>query len=444
MKLRILVSVLFCFAFISIAENVNLPKIAILPVFNSAINESEALELKTSAELLFEQSGRFEVIDVSSHADYSGDPIDQTLRLQAMASDFGVDLFMLLDVSLPDIDVDHGSAGTLAVTRNTSINVTGRFYTSSGTLLGSIREREYSGSLTSSTEVDTKVLALRGVRQVVERSLAEIFPYEFSFVITGGPEFSVPMGYANGVEKGMVFVIIAESEGIPHSAIEYDRMRSHGVLQITNCTETSSSGRAISGTLVSGSQVTAIENSSPGILSLNYALLPTEVVPGVNLIGEEAETSRLVNQAEFTGSTAKWGLSLSGSLLSGVLPRMTSIGIRGEVGTRLPLASPSLGLRLGTGFEAAFLVQNTRSDSVTASANTTTIAATASANLEWLFSSRFGFNLGCVGRFGTDASGWNVTDYLGQNREAESHEVYYYEMKQPPVSFTLGLTYLIY
>ncbi len=444
MKLRNLVSMLFCLSFISSAENVDLSKIAILPVFSSAVNESEALELITSAELLFEESGRFVVIDVSSHPDYYGDPIDQTLRLQAIASDLGVDMFMLLDVSSPETDVNYGSAGTLAVTRNTSINITGRFYSSSGTLLGSIREREYSGSLTSSTEVDTRTLALRGVRQVVERSLNEIFPYEFSFVLSGGPEFTMPMGSVNGVRKGMVFIIIAESDGIPHSAAEYDRMRTHGVLQITNCSEAFSTGRAISGNLVSGTQVTAIENSSPGILGLSYAVLPTEVVPGENLTGDEAETSRLVNQAEFTGSTGKWGLSLSGSLLSGVLPRMASIGIRGEIGARLPLASPSLGLRLGTGFEAAFLVQNTRSDSVTASASTSTIAATASANLEWLFSSKFGFNLGCIGRFGTSASGWNVTDYLGQNRDAESHEVYYYELKQPPVSFSLGLTYLIY
>ena len=444
MKLRILMTMLFCLVFLATAENINLSKIAIIPVLNSEIDEAEAIELITSAEMIYEQSGRFEVVDVSSHSDYHGDPIDQTLRLQAIASDFDVDMFMLLDVSSPETDVNHGSAGTLAVTRNTSVNVTGRFYTSSGTLLGSIREREFSGSLNSSTEVDIKLLALRGIQQVVDRSLNEIFPYEFSFIISGGPEFAMPLGSVNGVRKGMVFVIVAESEGIPHSAEEYNRMRTHGVLQITSCSETSSTGRAVSGNLMSGAQVTAIENSSPGILSLNYAILPTEVVPGLNLSGEEAETSRLVNQAEFTGSTGKWGLSLSGTLFSGVLPRMASIGIRGEVGTRLPLASPSLGLRLGTGFEAAFLVQNTRSDSVTASASTTTIAATASANLEWLFSSRFGFNLGCTGRFGTDASGWNVTDYLGQNREAESHEVYYYEMKQPPVSFSLGLTYLVY
>jgi hypothetical protein len=215
-------------------------------------------------------------------------------------------------------------------------------------------------------------------------------------------------------------------------------------MQITGAAANSGRGRLIAGSLVDGARVTAVENSTPGILSLSYVVLPTEVVPGDNLAGEEAETSRLVNQAEFTGGTCKWGLSLTGTMLSAVIPRMSTIGIRGEVGTRIPLSSPSLALRIGVGFEACYLNQNTRADSISASANTATVAGTVSADVEWLFSSRFGLQAGCTGRIGPSADKWTVTDWRGYNRDAHPGELYYAEVKQPPVSFSAGLSYMIY
>ncbi len=96
------------------------------------------------------------------------------------------------------------------------------------------------------------------------------------------------------------------------------------------------------------------------------------------------------------------------------------------------------------GFEAAFLVQNTRADSISSSANTATISGIGSVNLEWLFSGRFGIHAGCVGRFGTPADDWTVTSYTGYNRQALPGELYYAEIKQPPVSFSAGLTYMVY
>ena len=443
MASRIFLALLLTCALVAQADESNLPRIAVIPVFTDAMENYDAQELVLAAEGVFIQSGRFEVVDVSSHADYDGPPEDQNLRLRSIAADFTVDMFMLLDVSPPHVDVSHGAAGALNVTRNTSIDVTGRFYTSEGSLLGSIREKKYSGAQGSSS-ADVAALAIQGVILVVQRSLTEIIPYEFSFVVADGPVFRFPMGTDSGVDKGMVFSVVALSRGIPRSSEEYRQLSSHGVIQIMDSDENSASARLIAGHLVEGSRVTAVENSTPGILALSYAILPTEVVPGDNLTGEENETSRLANQAEFSGGTCKWGLSLTGSLFTGVMPRMSSIGIRGEIGTRLPLSSPSLGLRIGAGFEACYLTQNTRADSITASANTASFAGTASLNLEWMMSSRFGIILSSVGRLGTSADSWNVTDWRGYNRDALPGELYYAEIKPAKISFSAGLAYMIY
>jgi len=444
MVVRLFISVLLVFSLNIMAQETNLARIAVIPVFEDPSGNYNKQELILAAESFFLESGRFEIVDASSHSGYQGSPVDQSLRMQSMAADLSIDLFMLLDVSIPYTEVDHGTADSLYLTRNTSIDVTGRFYTSGGNLLGSVREKKYSGSLGSSASVDLGSLAVQGVLLVAERSLNEIFPYEFSFFAGDGPVFNIPMGTFNGIRKGMVFSVVARSEGIPRSDMEYRALSSHGLIQILNASENESNGRLVSGEIVSGARITAIENSSPALLALSYALLPTDVVPGDNLTGEEAETSKLVNQAEFTGATCKWGLSLSGTLFSAIIPRMSSIGIRGEMGTRIPLSSPSLALRIGIGFEASFLTQNTRADSVSASANTATIAGTAGADIEWMFSNRFGLHAGCISRVGTAADSWSVKSWTGYNRDALPGELYYAEISQPPVSFSAGLTYMIY
>jgi len=444
MAAGIMVALLFCFTTVSLADQTGLSRIAVVPVFNDTVQNYDTEALVSAAEEVFMQSGRFEIIDASSHEDYRGEPGGQTIRLQSMAADLGINLFMLLDVSSPYRGAAFRESDSLFTGRNTAVDVTGRFYTSEGSLLGSVRETMNPRRLHVSTTVDTENLAMQGVVLVAQRSLNEIVPYEFSFTVAGGPVYELPFGSDSGIEKGKVFSVVALSQGIPRSAEEYRQLASHGVLQITGCTANSGRGRLIAGELVEGARVTAVENSTPGILTLSYAVLSIEVVPGDNLSGDEAETSRFVNQAEFTGGTCKWGLSLAGTLFSSVVSRMSSIGIRGEIGTRLPLSSPALALRAGVGFEASYMNQNTRADSISSSANTATIAGTASVNLEWMFGSRFGLQMGCTGRLGSSADSWNVTDWRGYNRKALPGELYYAEVKQPPVSVSAGLSYMIY
>lgn len=435
---------LLIFTTLSMAEESNLPGVAVIPVFDDSGNNYNLEELLLTAEEVFLESGRFRVVDISSHELYVWEPEEQTFRLQTIAADLSVDFFMLLDVSVPETDVLEIPGDTLSVTRNTSINITGRFYTSGGSLLGSVRERRRGQGFNGSTSLDPGELAENGVKQVAERSLAEIFPFEFSFTAGTETELIMPVGAAGGVNEGMIFSVIARSTGIPRSSDEYRALGTNGLIQVIHAGSSESRGRLISGTVVPGAYVTAIENQAPGLLSLSYAVLPTEVVPGDNLSGEEAETSQLMSQAEFSGETGKWGLSLGGSLYSGVVPRLSSVGIRGEVGARIPLSAPSLALRACAGFEAAFLSQNTRADSISSSASTATIAGTASIDLEWMFSGRFGLHAGCIGRVGTSADSWSVQNWAGYNRDALPGEVYYAEIKQAPVSISAGLSYMIF
>ncbi|PIE52611.1 hypothetical protein CSA37_05115 [Candidatus Fermentibacteria bacterium] len=424
------------------AEETNLPGIAVIPVFND--QEFSREELVSAAEAVYANCGRFRVVDVSEHELYVWNHEEQTSNIQIIAADMSVDMFMLLDVSARVPEMIPGMGDSLFAATRAGLDLTGRFYSSSGTLLGSIRESRSWQSSSGSTSSDMYRQAENGVTRVAERSLIEIFPYEFSFVAEGGPQVTMPVGTSGGIRRGMIFSLVARSTGIPRSSQEYRALGSHGLLQITGVSASESTGRLISGHIVEGASLTAVENSSPAMIGVSYAALPTEVEPGEGLSGEEAETSRVLNQAEFTGATAKWGFTLGGGIFSGVLPRMASIGIRGEIGTRIPLVTPKLALRATVGFEASLLSQNTRADSITSTATAGSFAGTGALNLEWLISGRFGVYTGARGRIGTTADRWSVKSWTGYNRDAYDNEVYYSEVRQSAVSFAAGLTYLLF
>ena len=119
--------------------------------------------------------------------------------------------------------------------------------------------------------------------------------------------------------------------------------------------------------------------------------------------------------------------------------QVTYLAIEGPPGSGVT----ELALRLGVGFESAFLTQNTRADSISSSASTVTIAGVAGADLEWMFSNHFGIHAELMGRVGTAAEGWSVKSWTGYNRDALPGELYYAEIKQAPVSFSVGLVYMV-
>lgn len=430
---------ILCLVLLSTLSADNIPSLAVIPVF--APGQYDVPALVERAGELYEAAGRFRVADLSDNPGYSGPPETLAYRLREMAAFAGVDAFMVLEVGVPGYDTGFaGLSDSLTATRTTTIDVAARFYTSDAVLIGTIRETVRGEGFVASQQA----LALRGVEAVVSRSMLEVFAMELTFEVGEGPVYALPAGTGDGIRKGMIFSLVARSEGIPQSRAEYEGLRSRGIVQIIRASEATSHGRLITGTLVPGSRVTAIETSSPANVYLQYAAVPVKIVPGDGLTGDEAADSRVMNQVEIGGWTSRWGLAFGGALVSGVLPRMSTIGVRGSLGARIPLSSPSLAFRVEAGVETDFLIQDTRADTVSASASAVIFGASAGVGLEWLFSPHLGLQGGVSAGLVSGADRWNVQDWRGFNRDAIPGELHYAQVDPGPVSGRLGLFYMIF
>lgn len=430
---------LICLILIAALPSENLPSIGVVPL-SEGTYDLPALAARAGER--YEASERFNYTDLTRDPGFTGDAGSLVYRLREMAASLGVDAFMVLDVGKPvyDSPAPHHPLDTLPSRTRTSVEVAARFYTSDAVLLGTLRE-------TMITEAESpchQTLAMRGVDLLVTRSLLEVFPIELTFRVEGGPVYRLPAGHDDGIRKGMVFTLVARSAGIPQSRAEYEGLRSRGIIQITGVSAGTSTGRLITGKLTGGSLVTAVETSSPANIFLQYAAVPVDIVPGSGLTGDEARSDRVMNQLELGGWTSRWGLAFGGALVSGVLPRMSTIGVRGSAGARIPISSPSLALRLEAGVETDFLIQDTRADTVSASANTVIFSATAGAGFEWLFSSRLGIQGTAAASFASRADNWTVQDRRGFSRNALPGEIYYAEVKPAVISGRLGLFYMAF
>lgn len=430
---------ILCLIMLSAMPAENLPSMGVIPLFDSG--QYDADEIVARAGELYEAAGRFRIVDLSLQEGFTGDPETLAYRLREMAAATGVDAFMLLDVGAPGYDTGIlPDADSIVTTRITTVEVSARFYTSDAALLGTVREIARGEGYSPSQQV----LALRGLETVVTRSLLEIFALELTFTVSGGPVYTLPAGTDYGIRKGMIFSLVARSEGIPQSRAEYEGLHSRGILQISEAGPSSSAGRLLTGSLVDGATVTAIESSSPANIFMQYSAVPVDIVPGDGLVGDDASDARLMNQLEIGGWTSRWGLAFGGSLVSGVLPRMSTIGVRGSFGAKIPLSSPSLALRLETGLETDFLIQDTRADTVSASANTVVFSASIAAGMEWLFSHHVGIQGAVAACFSSGADSWSVQDWRGYNRDALPGELYYTEVDPGIVNGRLGLFYMIF
>ncbi len=430
---------LLCLIMLSAMPVESQPSIGVITLFTPG--QYDARAFVDAAGQLYEASGRFRYVDLSALPGYTGDAETLSYRLREMAASSGVDAFMVLDVMAPDYDSGFlPMSDSLVTRRSTLVEVAARFYSSEATLIGTIRETVRGEGVNQSQQE----LALRGLEVIVARSMLEIFALELTFDVGEGPVFELPAGSDAGIHKGMIFSLVARSEGIPQSRAEYEGLRSRGIIQITSVRASGSAGRLITGRLVPGASVTAIESSAPANVFLQYAAIPVEIVPGDGLSGEDAEDSRLMNQVELGGWTSRWGLAFGGALVSGVLPRMSTIGVRGSVGARIPLQSPALALRLEAGVETDFMIQDTRADTVSASANTVVFSGSATAGLEWLFSAHAGIQGGVTAGISSGADSWSVQDWRGYNRDALPGELHYAEVNPGAFSGRLGIFYMVF
>jgi len=423
----------------------SLPRMAVLPHLISEQYPED--EIITVIETVLERSGRFEVIHVDNSACSESLAGDLPLVLRALAADEGLELFLLIDCGDPSERERITNTGDSLITYKTlTVNISGRFYASSGSLIGVIRETR-----TSERQLpflpDVGQIALLAARTLAERSLMELFPIEVSFTAGSGPLFEIPEGSLAGLSKGMILAVVASSrEGFPTSPESYDLLRSRGILQVTEVSPSSSRGRLLSGMLATGGEVIAIEHGNPAIISLEYHLLPCEVEEYEDAAQLTASAGNiLMNQINIGGETCRWGLGFGGAVFAGTTDHLSSLGIRFTAGPRIPLSSPALALRLSAGGEASFLMQDVRNDTLLSStATSVSFGGIADIDLEWLVSSHLGLSLGATGRLGSSAGKWTVQDENGYTRNAENWEVYYSSFGPGVISARAGLLYMLY
>jgi hypothetical protein len=422
------------------ALSASLPRLAVVSIDFDEFAPDSVLLREVMDEML--ESGRFEIVELDADAfmDMSPDFLMDSFR--TLAADHDIDIFLALEILYPETnDRTVFRNDSLKTFRAVSVDVLGRFYSSTGTLIGTIRNTTRREEVLPYSP-DEYMLALLSAEELASRAILELFPMEVTFTASNSEVFTVPAGTNQGVDNGTIMAVVAISSGIPDNVFEYEQLRSRGLLQIMDAGTGQSTARLLSGHLVEGGTVSAIEQSSPALMYLEYggALLTSEAGAGL-----EESTSEWSNSIRFGIETAKWGgLSFGGGILAGGLEHSSLIGISLQAGTRIPLRSPSLGLRLSAGGEMAFHMQDVRSIYLASSATAISVSAIADATMEYLFSGHLGLQIGVSGAIGTTADSWTVQENTGNIRKAEPDELYYTELKQGPLGVHAGLMYFMF
>ncbi len=416
-----------------------LPRIAVISIDFDEFAPDSAMLDAVRQEL--SSSGRFQVADLGDDSFLQTRPDSLLESLRVLAADNDIDVFMAIEILAPEVnDRTVYRNDSLVTVREVSVDALGRFYSSEGNLIGTLRNT-VSRQGTVPIVQDTESMAELSCRELAARSILEVFPMEVTFTASDEQVFQVPLGRINGIRKGTTMAVLAVTSGIPDDPAEYEMLRSRGLIQIMDVGENSSSARLLSGRLVDGGTVTALEQSAPAIIYLEYVGSLLSVEKGTGLGPDEDLWSSGVRLGVETG---RWGLSFGGGINAGTLQHASNIGVELLAGTRLPLHSPSLTLRLSAGGELSFLMQDVRADYISSSATAFAVSALANATLEYLFSDHLGLQVGVDGAFGTVADSWTVQEYTGQVRDAEPDEIYYTSLKRGPVGVHAGLTYFMF
>jgi len=436
--MRIIKSVIFMFFFTGIVS-ASLPRMAVVSIDFDDFAPNSAIISEVIDEL--SESGRFQMVEIGddSFLDTSPDLFMNTLRM--IAADYGIDVFLALEM-LPPEERDRTTFhnDTLVTIRTVSVDVLGRFYSSTGTLIGTLRNTVTREEVLPFTP-DTYRLAIQSAQELASRAILELFPMEVTFTASGDEVFTVPLGSNNGIEKGTIMAVVASSSGIPDDITAYQQLRSRGLLQIMETGNSQSTARLLSGQLIDGGAVTAVEQSAPAVIFLEYSGSMISSEPGTGIESDNTEWS---SYARLGIEMAKWGFSFGGGVTTGGLQHSSSIGVDLQAGSRIPISSPSIGLRLSAGGQIAFYMQDVRSTFLSSSATAVSVSAVADATMEYLFSGHLGLQLGVTGILGTSADSWTVQEITGHVRDAEPSEIYYTELKQGPVGIHAGLMYFIF
>jgi hypothetical protein len=391
------------------------------------------------------ESGRFNVIPATS----TGIPDDSALvdpsALVPIAADIGVDIYVAIGVRpVVERDLTRLVNDSLATYTETSVTVAAWFYSGGGTLMGTIEESA-STTLPAGTDPSLDRLVESAARSVTREALAGVFPVEIHFVAGTGPVFDLPAGTEVGLRKGMALSVVASSTGFPETLQEYEMLRTHGILQVTDAWNGGAQGRLLAGTIVRGGEVIAIEQSKPVLISLAWEGIPISITPGADLTDpDDLETERMMQRIRLDVGTCKWGLNFGGSALFGVADHLSSLGLTFQGSHRMPLSTPGIALRASAGIDVSFLMQEVREPYLSSNGSAVSVGGIADATLEFLPTDHLGIRVSLGGYIGTSVDSWNVTDQYGNPRDAEDDEVYFTGLERSPITFGAGLFYLIY
>ncbi|MBD3369653.1 hypothetical protein GF402_04735 [Candidatus Fermentibacteria bacterium] len=419
----------------------SLPRLGLLPLDVSEEYDSRLLMMRLQQEL--SESGRFDAVNLFDDSTSELTPENLPYKLEEIASESSLDVLMLLEARKPTVrERTRYTGDSLRTTEEHTVELSGRFYSSTGRLIGSISDR-VTREVSFPTRPDLQAMSLTAADRLVSKALIQLFPVEISFSTEEGSLVRLPEGSSAGIRKGMVMSVVATAERLPTREEDYQLLRSRGLVQITDVSTASSAGRLLSGELVPGGPVTAVETAAPAMVTVSYQASPCSVEPGE---AEEAgdSGSLLVSRLRLHGRTCRWGLGFGGALNASAADNLSAIGVEVYAGPRIPLRSPQLALRLNGGLGVAFLMQRTEGDDVSTDGSAFTFGGVADVALEYLFSMHLGMEASVVGRLYTTADTWTVQNVYGETRDARPSELYYTEFNEAPVSGSLGLFYLIY
>ena len=425
---------------LAVTASAALPRIGVLAL--DVYEEVDAAAVVEKVEGAYVSSGRFVVVPISDLVTDELTPENIAYRLDEISSTENLDVILALDVRPPQVEeYTTRRNDSLLDMREVSVEVSARFYSSTGALIGTVSERAFEEREIPFSP-NAQSLAENALAELVERSLLELFPIEVRFTAVAGPRQELPAGTVSGVREGMVMAVIGSAQGVPSSEEEYALLGSRGLVQIVSASPDGARARMLAGHLVEGGPVTAVESGQPAAVAVSYHVCPTPIQPGESL--ESEDESIVVNRLRIEGRTAKWGLSFGGALNASTAEYFSAIGVEGLLGTRVPIDAPGLALGLHAGAGMSFLVQETAVDTLASDATGFSFGGMARASVEYLLTGHLGLEAGVTGRLYTSVDSWNVQEYSGRNRDAEPSELYYTEMDEAPVSFHAGVWYMIY
>lgn len=397
----------------------------------------EALESAVAVQ------GRFTPVwlpDSVRHLEISG---SYSADMTGICSEYSLDVLMALSISEPDtVERAYFQGDSLVTSRRTDVTATGLFYTSAGTLAGTVTETVSSDSRPP-MQPDLDRMAREASLAVLEKAMLELFPAETRFTASGGADIDLPAGSDDGLSKGMFVSLVAMAPSIPDDISQYRFLRSHGIAQIVQCDNGASRARLLSGSLVEGGTVTALERGAPALVSACWEMAPVELAQGAET-EDLFDADRVMNRIRMTVSTLRWGFNFGGTLFAGAMENLSSFGVDFHAGLRMPLSAPRLAAVLNAGTAVEFEIQDVATDTLVSDATAASFGGYAECGLEMLASDRLGLTFSAVGFAGSEADSWTVQEMGGQNREAYPSELYFASVKRSPLTLRAGLFYLIF